>query len=131
MNMLFSFNYFIHNYDSTFFSSLIIFNVFRKIEFKDTVVECPSSLNANVTSISEVKGVVSVVGLGVYNGGNQTVVQSVISLKVVAVYVRCMALTVSVWPINLQKNVKYGNCTDIPETIGFWSILPSCSFQNE
>lgn len=124
----------IHNYDSSFFSPfLIILKVFRKIELKNTVVECPSSLYANVTFISEVKDVVSVVGLGVYNGGNQTVLQSVIRLKIVAVYVRGMAFTVSVWPINLQKKViKYDNCTDKPETtISFWLILPSCSFQND
>lgn len=79
----------------------IILKVFRKIKFKNTVVECPSSLYANVTFISEVKGVVSVVGLGVYNGRNQTMVQSVIRLKIVAVYVRDMTFTVSVWPVNL------------------------------
>lgn len=94
----------IHNYGSNFFSPfLIILKVLCKIELKYTVVECPSSLYANVTFISEVKGVVSVIGLGVYNGGNQTVLQSVIRLKIVAVYVRGMTFTVSVWPIDLQK----------------------------
>lgn len=61
----------IYNYDSSFFSFfLIIFKVFCKIELKYIVVECFFSFYVNVIFISEVKGVVSVIGLGVYNGGN-------------------------------------------------------------
>lgn len=59
------------DYDSSFFSFfLIIFKVFCKIELKYIVVECFFSFYVNVIFISEVKGVVSVIGLGVYNGGN-------------------------------------------------------------
>lgn len=48
----------------------IIFKVFCKIKFKNIVVECFFSFYVNVIFISEVKDVVSVIGLCVYNGGN-------------------------------------------------------------